>query len=131
MFGDFSAWMYQYLGGIRLSDDVSAIAEKTDPAKVAFKEFIICPDPVEGLDWVKAEHDSPYGTIRSQWVKSENGFKLEVDIPVNTTATVYLPVKPGASGVSAPVPEVKSNRDRMAFKVGSGHYEFLAPIVSK
>jgi len=124
MFGDFSAWMYQYLGGIRLADGVSAVAQKIDPSKVAFKEFIIAPDPVDGLEWVKADHDSQYGMIRSHWIKSGNSFKLEVDIPVNTSATIYLPVKPGASGVSSTVPEVKSDRDRMAFKVGSGHYEF-------
>ncbi|MDA3924368.1 MAG: family 78 glycoside hydrolase catalytic domain [Kiritimatiellae bacterium] len=131
MFGDFSAWMYQYLGGIRLSDDVSAVAKKVDSSKVAFKEFIIAPDPVDGLDWVKADHDSPYGMIRSHWVKSANGFKLEVDIPVNTSAIVYLPVKPTTKGVISDVPEIKSNRDRMAFKVGSGHYEFIVPNFGK
>jgi len=124
MFGDFSAWMYQYLAGIRLSEAVSAVAAHTDRTKVAFKEFIIAPEVVDGLEWVRAEHDSPYGMIRSRWEKSAGSFKLEVDVPVNTSLTVYLPVKPGTAGVICDVPEVKSDRDRMAFKVGSGHYSF-------
>ena len=126
MFGDVSAWFYQYLGGIRLADGVSAVAAKLAPDAIAFKEFVICPDPVEGLGWVKAEHDSPYGTIRSSWKRAGGVFTLEIDVPVNTRATVYLPVKPGAQNVTADVKPVPSDRDRMAFKVGSGHYTFVA-----
>jgi alpha-L-rhamnosidase len=126
MFGDVSAWFYQYLGGIRLADGVSAVASKAAPDAVAFKEFIICPDPVEGLGWVKAEHDSPYGMIRSSWKKAGGVFTLEIEVPVNTRATVYLPVKPDAKNVTADVKPVASDRDRMAFKVGSGRYTFEA-----
>jgi alpha-L-rhamnosidase len=124
MFGDFSAWYYQYLGGIRLDDAVSAVAERLDPGAVAFKRFIICPEPVQGIGWVKAEHDSPYGMIRSAWRRQGGGLRLEVEVPVNTSATVYLPVKPEAKNVVAAMAPVASDRDRMAFKVGSGHYSF-------
>ena len=126
MFGDVSAWFYQVLGGIRLADGVSAVASQADPGAVAFKSFVICPEPVEGLGWAKAEHDSPYGLIRSSWKKENGAFTLEVDVPVNTTATVYLPVKPDAKNVVADVPAVPSDRGRMAFNVGSGRYTFVA-----
>jgi alpha-L-rhamnosidase len=124
MFGDVSAWFYQTLGGIRLADGVSPIAERVDPASVAFKSFVIAPEPVEGLGWVKAEHDSPYGRIRSAWKQTGGVFTLEVEVPVNTEAMVYLPVKPGADNVTADAPPVPSDRDRMAFRVGSGRYTF-------
>ena len=126
MFGDISAWFYQYLGGIRLPDSVSAIAATADPQAVAFKRFIIAPEPVAELGWVKAEHDSPYGLIRSEWRRENGVFVLEVEIPVNTEATVYLPVKPDAKNVTADVAPVTSDRDRMAFRVGSGRYRFCA-----
>ncbi len=124
MFGDFSAWMYQYLGGIRLSDAVCAVAQRVDPAKVAFKEFIIAPEPVEGLTWVNAAHDSPYGEIRSRWRVKNGRFVLDISVPVNTVATVYLPVEPGSPGIRSAVPEVASERNRAAFRVGSGCYTF-------
>lgn len=124
MFGDISAWFYQYLGGIRLPDSVSAIAATADPQAVAFQRFIIAPEPVAELGWVKAEHDSPYGLIRSEWRRENGVFVLEVEIPVNTEATVYLPVKPDAKNVTADVAPVTSDRDRMAFRVGSGRYRF-------
>ncbi|HON48042.1 MAG TPA: family 78 glycoside hydrolase catalytic domain [Kiritimatiellia bacterium] len=124
MFGDLSAWSYQYLGGIRLADSVSTIAVTDDPQAVAFKRFIIAPEPVAGLDWVKAEHDSPYGLIRSEWRRENGVFTLEVEVPANTEATIYLPVKPDAKNVTADVPPIQSDRDRMAFRVGSGCYRF-------
>ena len=46
-----------------------------------------------GLDWVKAEHDSPYGLIRSEWRRENGVFTLEVR-SANTEAIIYLPVKP-------------------------------------
>jgi alpha-L-rhamnosidase len=98
------------------------------PPAVAFREFIIAPDPVAGLDWVKAEHDSPYGMIRSHWRREGGRLHLEVEVPVNTKATVYLPVKPGAEGVESPVPASPSDRDRMAFRIGSGRYRFSAAM---
>ncbi|MDD4103027.1 MAG: alpha-L-rhamnosidase C-terminal domain-containing protein, partial [Kiritimatiellae bacterium] len=128
MFGDFSAWCYQYLGGIRLDANVSAIAQKVDPQAVAFKSFIIRPDPVDGLEWFKAEHDSAYGMIRSSWQKEGEKFVLEVEVPVNTTATVFLPVKPGTEGVESEVEPMATDGDRVAFKVGSGRYRFAAPL---
>lgn len=77
-----------------------------------------------GLDWVKAEHDSPYGLIRSEWRRENGVFTLEVEVPANTEATIYLPVKPDAKNVTADVPPIQSDRDRMAFRVGSGCYRF-------
>ena len=75
---------------------------------------------------MKAEHDSPYGIIRSNWKKEGGVFTLEVEVPVNARATVYLPVKPDAAHVTADVKPVASDRNRMAFKVGSGRYTFVA-----
>lgn len=126
MFGDVSAWFYQYLAGIRLADGVSPVAQKADSAAVAFKSFVIAPEPVEGLGWVNAEHESPYGVIRSSWKKTGGVFTLEVEVPVNTEALVYLPVKPDAKNVVADVKPVPSDRGRMAFHVGSGRYTFVA-----
>ncbi len=126
MFGDVSAWFYQYLAGIRLADGVSPVAQKADSAAVAFKSFVIAPEPVEGLGWVNAEHESPYGVIRSSWKKAGGVFTLEVEVPVNTEAFVYLPVKPDAKNVVADVKPVPSDRGRMAFLVGSGRYTFVA-----
>ncbi len=129
MFGDVSAWWYQTLAGIRLADTVSAVAIKNNPGDVAFKKIIIAPVPVKGLDWVKAEHASPYGVIRSQWRKTNSVFRMDIDVPVNTTATVCLPVNPSAKGVIfTDATKTEPLRNRMTFTTGSGHYVAELPI---
>jgi alpha-L-rhamnosidase len=128
MFGDVSAWWYQTLAGIRLADTVSAVALKNNPGEIAFKKIVIAPVPVQGLEWVKAQHDSPYGIIRVSWKKSNGLFKLDLDVPVNTTATICLPVKPDTKGVVfADAQKVAPLRNRMTFTIGSGHYGAECP----
>jgi alpha-L-rhamnosidase len=93
--GDLNVWLYEYLAGIR-----------SDSEAVGFKKIVIRPYPVKGLDSVSASHESPYGRIASKWVRRNGGIEMEVTIPPNTTATVYVPGK--SEGVS----------------VGSGTYSF-------
>ena len=125
--GDVLAWCYQYLGGIRLSENVSPIATVINPNEVAFRSFLIAPEPVKGLDWVKAEYDSPCGMIRSTWVKDGGLFCLEIEVPVNTIATVCLPVEPGTHGLIADVAPTLPVNNRMTFRIGSGTYTFAVP----
>lgn len=80
MFGDISAWMYQYLAGI--------VLDETQPG---FKHLTIKPCSVSKLEWVKASCDTAQGRVSSTWEKSASRFKLEVEIPQNSTATVIMP----------------------------------------
>jgi alpha-L-rhamnosidase len=80
MFGDISAWMYQYLAGIA-----------PDPKAPGFKHILLAPHPVPGLDWVKARYKSPYGQIISSWTMTDNQFSWDVEIPAQSTATVFMP----------------------------------------
>jgi alpha-L-rhamnosidase len=100
MFGDVSNWFIQWLGGIGL-----------DPESSGFKHFIIRPQPVGDLTWVKATHVSPYGEIASSWTKRGNRFKLSITVPPNSTATVIIP---------GPRPT--------RTEVGSGKHEFETQI---
>ena len=86
--GDLNVWLYEYLAGIR-----------PDPEHPGFKHVIIRPYPVDGLDWVKATHHSMYGEIASHWQRRAGKFTLDVTIPPNTTATVYVPTKDGTPAV--------------------------------
>lgn len=80
MFGSVIAWFYQSLAGIRYDDK-----------RPGMKHIVIAPQMINELAWCKASWNSLYGIIRSEWKKQDNGFELTVEIPVNTTATVYLP----------------------------------------
>jgi alpha-L-rhamnosidase len=78
MMGAIDDWSYRYLGGV----------EATSPG---FETFEVAPLIPRGLDRFEARQESPYGTIESAWRKSGDGLRLEVTVPVNTTATVRVP----------------------------------------
>jgi alpha-L-rhamnosidase len=120
-FGDVSNWFYQWIAGIGL--DVNA---------PGFKHIIIRPNPVGDLKWAKAWHDCPYGKIEVSWEKRSAGFYLDVNIPANTTATVYIPVKNAESVLESERPvkkaigvtAVKDIPNAVAIEIGSGKYNF-------
>ena len=80
MFGDISAWMYQYLAGII-----------PDPKHPGFKHVTIKPHPVPDLKWVHSEYTAPAGKIVSEWKQAGGKFNLTVEIPPNTTGTIIMP----------------------------------------
>ena len=88
-------WFYQALAGIRL-----------DPEKPGYEHFFIDPQPVEGVDWVRATKPTKYGNISveinyksqtdttiQQKNKSTNQqinkSTLKLSVPAGTTATVF------------------------------------------
>lgn len=80
MNGGFVAFMHESLGGIQ-----------PDEQAAGFKHFRLKPYLTNQLDWVKTHVESPYGTIRSEWKNEGSEFTWEVEVPVNTTATVFIP----------------------------------------
>ena len=123
--GPIGTWMYQVLAGIR-----------PDPAASGFKKILIKPQPVGDLTWVKAHHDCPYGRIVSHWNRESDKFTLEVTIPVNTRATVFVPAKDAASvtesgGPVNPAKGVEFLRlldNAAVYAVGSGTYRFQSTL---
>jgi len=119
--GDLGIWLYESLAGI-----------KSDPEQPGFKHIIMRPEPVGDLRFVKASHRSPYGLIASDWQQQDGVFRWNITVPVNTTATAYVPAtsaervtekgKPAtqARGVKL----VKREADRAVFSLGSGNYSF-------
>ena len=62
-----------------------------NPVGPGFKKIIIKPAIVGDLTWVKAHHDSPYGRIVSNWQRDGRRLTMDITIPANTTATVFVP----------------------------------------
>ena len=82
MFGEISAWYYKALGGIF-----------PDEKQPGFKNVILKPNFVSGLEQFEAKHDGPLGTIVSSWKKSGKKILYNVSIPANSTASLYLNAK--------------------------------------
>ena len=56
-----------------------------------YQKFVIAPKPVGDLKYVKSTYETLYGTILVDWTRQSGTFTLNVSVPVNTTAIVYLP----------------------------------------
>jgi len=121
MLGQIEEWFYHDVAGIR-----------SDPAGPGFKKIILAPQPVGDLTWAKASYHSILGEIISDWTRAGEKFKLRVTIPANTTATVFVPAKPGSAvtengqpaGRSRGVKWLRQEKDRAIFAVESGTYDF-------
>jgi len=123
--GNLDAWFYQALAGINY-----------DPAQPGFKHIIIKPSIVGDLTWVKAHFDSPHGRIVSNWKRAGDQLTMDVTIPINTTATVYVPAKDAAgvteseksTGEVEGVKFVRMENHAAVYEVGSGCYWFKSAI---
>lgn len=104
--------------------------QKNDDGYPGMKRFAIRPSILKGLGHAKAERHSPYGTIQSEWKKSDDQLTLTVAIPVNTVAEVELP---GLSNVTvngrplqevAEVTVIRKLENTIILEVQSGKYRF-------
>jgi alpha-L-rhamnosidase len=122
LLGDLVIWMFEYLGGIQ-----------SDLAQPGFKHIIMKPNIVGDLTFARAEHDSPYGLIKSDWKLDGKAFKWSITVPPNTTATVYVPAVEAAtvteSGNAIEKAEgvkfLSAEKGKAAvYQVGAGNYSF-------
>jgi alpha-L-rhamnosidase len=116
------SWFFEGLGGIT-----------PDPGKPGFKHFYLRPGIVESVDWVNCSYKSPYGLIQSNWRKQNQELTFNIIVPINTTATVYIPdgtiTESGlpvdqAEGITL----IRKEKNNAVFKIESGQYEFESVI---
>ncbi|MXV17688.1 alpha-L-rhamnosidase [Hufsiella ginkgonis] len=119
-FGSVNEWLFGNMAGIRL-------------AAPGYRTFVVRPEiaPAE-IGKVRASYHSINGEIVSAWQKSGNRLLIEVVIPVNTRATVFIPA-PAAENVTESGKPVVNNRDMrvsgiqgqyLVLELGSGKYRF-------
>ena len=77
MYGAVTAWFYKFLGGIKLVEP-------------AFHSFTVEPYLPKNMPSCSAEINCPYGKIVSAWEKTDDGYKLHVEVPVSCSASVIL-----------------------------------------
>jgi alpha-L-rhamnosidase len=118
MFGEINAWYYKALGGI--------FPDENQPG---FKNVILKPSFVQGLEHFEASHEGPYGTIVSSWKKKGKTVEYAVSVPANSTATLYLDDgkiqesgKPIEKNELIEIAERKNGK--VVLKLKSGSYSF-------
>lgn len=121
MLGQIMEWFYNGIGGIRQSDN-----------SVAFRDIVIKPSVVGDLTNANTSFETPYGTIKTNWSKNTKSFNLDVVIPTNTTALIYIPAKKSQKIMENNqaitkvkcVKFIRTEGDFSVLRVGSGEYHF-------
>jgi alpha-L-rhamnosidase len=80
MMGSVDSWFYKYILGILPDID-----------HPGFEKFTIHPLVFDELKFAEGELNTVKGLIKSAWRKESGSFFLDVTIPGNTTATIYIP----------------------------------------
>lgn len=118
-YGAIGEWMYRMIAGIR-------------PDKPGYSEFVIDPRPGGNISSAGGQLLTYYGLIKSDW-KIENGdFFIDIQVPVNTGARVYLPAnsKENIWERGQRIMDVKTidvleeNDEYVLLMLGSGKYNF-------
>src|SRR5205807_1814173 len=113
-FGSVVAWVYRSVAGI-----------DTDIDGPGYQEIIIHPRPDSRMTHAHGEYDSVYGRIVSDWQGTPTGpFSLEVTIPANTHAKVFLPAIGNAHVIEDGRPiDARREAGSYVVRIGSGSYK--------
>ena len=120
-YGAVGSWLYQVVAGLELGAP-------------GYKHILFQPQPGGGLSAASATYQSLYGEIATRWQIEDHTFQLTVTVPVNTTATVVIPVTLGRQvtergqelATVEGVTQVRQEQDATLIEVGSGTYTFTA-----
>lgn len=120
MFGGGIVWFYRVLAGMN-----------ADPLQPGYRHIIFKPQPAGDVTFASYYNETSYGTAGIKWEKTAASFKMNVEVPVGSTATVYVPaLREGSiteSGKKIKDPAIRFLRmENMyaIYSVGSGKYSF-------
>jgi alpha-L-rhamnosidase len=116
--------MYRTITGIDTQED-----------GVGYKLIIIKPQPGGSLTSAKATLQTNYGLLASGWTLENGQLRMEIEIPVNTSATIYFPTD-NADGIlengqrlsEAKGIQFSKQGTAVTVKTGSGKYVFTMPM---
>ncbi len=120
-YGAIGDWMYRKMVGLDTYED-----------GVGYKHIKIQPHIGGGFTYASATLDTYYGKVSNSWKVENQKIVMDVDIPANTKATIYLPAV-NADNISesgkklSELKDIKINEAKDGYvevDVGSGAYHF-------
>ena len=123
-FGAVGEFLYGMVGGIQ-------------PDAPGYKKIRIAPVIRDGLTWANTRYDSIRGRIISNWKREGDKLTMDVTIPANTTATLFIPAKDAAAVTESGQTAAKAERVKFLraegaiaiFETGSGDYHFQSTLM--
>jgi alpha-L-rhamnosidase len=79
-YGAIGDWMYRAVAGINLDENAPG-----------YKKIIIKPHLTDSLSFASGSLQTYYGRVSSEWKRENGKLVLNVEVPANTTATIFIP----------------------------------------
>jgi alpha-L-rhamnosidase len=118
MLGAIDEWFTAGLAGIQQA-----------PGAAGYDNLIIKPAILGRLTQVKGSYQTQNGEVVCEWTRQDRRLHLDVTIPDNTTATIYVPISGGASITAEQGIQPLERQDgRAIYRVGPGRYSFYADL---
>jgi alpha-L-rhamnosidase len=120
-YGAIGDWMYRKIVGIDTYED-----------GVGYKHIMIMPHIGGGFTNASASLQTYYGTVSNGWKITGDQLLMEVEIPANTTATIYIPatsataITESGKPLQADIKVMGTEDGYVKVNVGSGSYHFAA-----
>ena len=124
-FGSVAEYLYRHVAGI-------------DTDAPGFRSLVIQPSVAAGLTWARADYDSISGRVSSAWKIDGRDFQLDVEVPANTQATIFVPAtdadavqeSDGPAARARGVSLLRFDNGVAVFRVGSGAYHFTSTVAA-
>ena len=125
MFGGSLVWFYRVLAGMN-----------TDPDHPGYRNIIFRPQPAGDASFVSYSSLTSFGRAGIRWEKESGAFRLDIEVPVGSTADVYVPAS-AAENVTESGRKIKGRNgvrfQRMengyaVYTAGSGTYNFRSAV---
>ena len=127
-FGVVSAWMFRWIGGVRI-----------DPDFPGYGHFTVAPETPADLDFARVELDTVRGPLVAGWEQTEMGFTLDLQVPPTALAMVVFPGSERADVVllesdkpcaatdflTPKDPDPDNGRKRVSVKSGEYHFSVV------
>ncbi len=79
-YGAIGDWMYRNIAGIDTYEEGAG-----------YKKIRIKPHPGGNLNYANADLETGYGKLSIHWKIADGKFIMDIEIPVNTSASIYIP----------------------------------------
>ncbi|MEU9268585.1 family 78 glycoside hydrolase catalytic domain [Streptomyces sp. NPDC048251] len=113
MLGAIDSWFTSRVAGIAQT-----------PGSVGYAELLIDPAVEGDLTSASGSYRTPYGLARTDWARTDDRFRLTVEVPAGSTAEIHVPTGDGHATAPRGTRLVRATATESVYAVGSGHWTF-------
>ncbi|WP_405771660.1 glycoside hydrolase family 78 protein [Streptomyces sp. NBC_00080] len=113
MLGAIDSWFTSRIAGIAQT-----------PGSVGYAELLIDPAVEGDLTSASGSYRTPYGLARTDWARTDDRFRLTVEVPAGSTAEIHIPTGDGHATAPEGARPVRVTATEVVYAVGSGHWRF-------